>query len=97
MNIPPEVLAIGPEAVAQYEAGHYHACRFLANQRLDVEGYESAAPSMLPLGDERGEGLPPVDCRTWRKHFVVRCSASTTSAGSVNYTCRFTPCPWFRF
>ena len=27
----------------------------------------------------------------------TECSASTTSAGSVNYSCRFTSCSWFRF
>ena len=27
---------------------------------------------------------------------MQRCSASTTFAGSVNYSCRFTPCFWLR-
>ena len=37
-----------------------------------------------------------IDDMPWIVYIFTPCSASTTFAGSVNYSCRFTPCFWLR-
>ena len=71
IEVPPDVRHKGPEAVAQYWEGAYLMMRIIAKKRIEEE-YGLAADSLLPLGDERDEGRPPVECFEWRWHFVVR-------------------------
>ena len=56
MEIPPDIPAKGPKAVADFEYGAYLMMRVIAKKSIEGE-YGLAAPSTLPAGDERGQGL----------------------------------------
>ena len=66
MQVPSEIVAQGPEAVAEFWRGYYIGCRIRAAERL--LNYGIAANSRLTEGDERGQGLPPLECLEWPRH-----------------------------
>lgn len=62
--IPPDVIAKGPEAVADFERGAWWMVKIIAHERIETE-YGPCGASELPQGDERGQGLPPAEALMW--------------------------------
>ena len=68
-DVPVDIRARGPEAVQEYENGHYAGARWVACQRLR-DDYGPAALSRLPEGDERGKLPPGPEALTWMRKAV---------------------------
>ena len=68
-EIPPDVIAKGPEAVADFERGAWWMVRIIAHDRIEKE-YGPAGLSTLPEGDERGQPPPGPEALTWMREAV---------------------------
>ena len=68
-----------------------HQSRYFGRIKTRFQLYLAATVANLTLVAAKA-GLPADTRGSSGVGSVLRCSASTTFAGSVNYSCRFTPC-----